>query len=71
MSDYKPGSIKSIGREFCPTATVGRRYKSDIIKDFNQRSAESLARINAKLGKPSPVPLRIVVDKHLHTHAQK
>lgn len=58
----------SMGREFTPTVRLGVKAKENRIKDFNQRSAESLAIINQKYGKPSPTPIKLVVDSQLRTH---
>ena len=42
--------------------------KTNKLQDINQRSAESLARIQARYGRPNSVPLRVTVDSHLRAH---
>ena len=69
MSDRIYGiTDKVTQQQLRPDYRPGEKYKARRKEELDQMSIDSLARINTKYGKLSPVPLRIVVGSNLQVH---
>ena len=60
--------IKGMGRSLSPTYTPGTIHTYNRAQQFNEMSRQSLARINAKYGKPFRPPIQQTVSSHLELH---